>query len=257
MNKNHDKTLSAQLHIANDRLVSVAAIVGIFCLCAGIYPLSHSFIGRVFASDFGILSNLTLILLLISVGIVVTGLKGRCGEIQKRLIQNWASGLKLVAPDLGLILLCLLLCGESVNWLLPISEGGKNPQTLVTIKDILAAAFRDVPEKMELSQAMVIAGARLAFILGPLYLLGFLVVRYQTVIKTLESPENADTLIYAGAFIPLVILSVAIAAFENKSLEIFEKGSNLGQAVCIMLYLLKTKKLPPASESSSEDIPEQ
>lgn len=58
----------------------------------------------------------------------------------------------------------------------------------------------------------------------------------------LENPEHFDTLTYASAFILLIMLSALIAAFGNNNLEIFEKGSNLSQAVCLTLYLLKTKR---------------
>ncbi len=250
MQESPRKIMGNQFHIQNDRQIFGLVLLAIFSLCVAIYPLRHSFIGRVFAADFGILSNLTLLLLLLCVWILFINLNYRRQEIKKTLIQKRAVGLKVIAPDLAMISLCIFLCGESLNWFLPYLDTGDSSQPFMTFNDILAAGFREVPDKIELSRAMMIAAARLILILAPLYLLAFLTVHYQTVIKALQNADHANIAIYGSAFIVLFVLALLMAVFEDKSTAIFERGSSLGQTVCLSLYLLKTKKLPLNSESS-------
>ncbi len=236
MNESPLKTPPKQIHIQNDRFVFGAVILGLLCLCAAIYPLKETFIGELFAADFGIFNNLTVIIYLLSIAVIALGLAEGRLEWIKVFQQGLRQGMRRIAPNLGMIVFGVFMIGEQVNWLIPLSGGESSQDTIMSVQDALIASFSATPEKAGLEAAMAIGIARFVLIFGALYALGFMVIKGKKLRGVIENPHNKDAVFYGGCFLIFWLFGMVLRTGACSGFAIFEKGTSLAQAVCLAFY---------------------
>ncbi len=232
MNENPVKTLKMQIHITNDRLVFGAVVVCVFVICILLYPLSGTFIGKLFTADYGIFNNLTVMIFLL------------CAAINAQVLTAYCK------HSTVMILLCLFMIGEELEWLVPLDAKALETQQIRTVKDIIIACFGEVPDNAGLEFAMLIAAGRFLLIALPLYALAFLAFYRKPTFDYLEKSENSRWFFYVTAVTLLLLLSICCRGTTGLLVHLVEKAANFCVSAGMLLYTLA--KLSPQKDCGTD-----
>jgi len=233
MKTNALKHVEMKISIQNDRYVFGAAVLGIFTLCLLLYPLSGTFIEKTFTADFGIFSNLTVIMLLLTLALTI---RSQTGARRHFIIM---------------IFLCLFMIGEELEWLQAFEARSSQALQITTVKDIVIAAFGEVNDKAGLEVVMSIAAGRFLLIVLPLYALVFLVLYRKAISEYLGKSENSHEIFHGTVFVMLLVFSIFCRSHTDPLPQILEKGTSLSMGAALLLYNLTR------SASKNQEAPDK
>ncbi len=243
------KAKDDKIHIPvdlDDRGAFTAVVLVTFLLCGCVYALNIPFLINVFAADFGILSNLTIIFYLIIMGVIGFVVYEHRKKLTKSIKKDWKRTLKQWSPKLLMLLLCIVMICEEMKWFITLVTENPDSYSVKTIKDIIIGALSEVPDGAKLHVTMAVAGFRFAIIAVILYGIGFLLYFREQVVSFLKDEKNGSLLFFSALFFIFIFCSILTGAYGFRGSRIFEQATEFLASVTLLTYILNQKSAEKA-----------
>ena len=230
----------------DDKGAFTAVVLVTFLLCGFVYTFDMPFLTNLFASDFGIITNLTIIFYLIIMGVIGHVIYEQRSKLTKSFKKDWKKTLGVWSPKFLLCALCLIMICEEMKWFITLISENPDEYSVKTIKEIIIGALSEVPKGAKLHVTMAVAGVRFALIAAVLYGIGFMLYYHQKTRAFIKDEKNNSMIFFAALFCLFQIFSILTGAYGFKGSQIFEQATEFLASVTLLTYILNQKSAEKA-----------